>query len=147
MNYFDLSHDVETIGFTFMGDGEKMGLITDTGFVPDYCLRAFQSVDYLYIESNHDPEMYEHSRKPAHVLRRNLSATGHLSNEQCGKALQSMGLSKCKLVVLGHLSEEDNEPSRAITNARQYLPQGTPVLCAPPRSPGPWSAPYRVPGT
>jgi len=141
VNYFALSHDVETIGFTFSGDGEKLGLITDTGFVPDYCLEALKSVDYLYIESNHDPEMYKHSRKPPHIVRRNLGVTGHLSNEQCGQALRSMGLSKCKLVVLGHLSEEDNEPRRAITCARQFLPPGTPLLCAPPRTPGPWSPP------
>jgi phosphoribosyl 1,2-cyclic phosphodiesterase len=145
VNHFGLFHDVETIGFIISGDGEKMGLITDTGFVPDYCLQAFKTVDYLYIESNHDLEMYKHSKKPPHVIRRNLGTTGHLSNEQCGLALKSMGLLNCKLVVLGHLSEEDNEPRRAIAGARQFLPPDTTLLCAPPRIPGPWSVP--VPGT
>lgn len=139
VNPFRLSHDVETIGFTFSGDGEKMGFITDTGFVPGCCVQAFQSIDYLYIESNHDVEMYKHSAKPPQVIRRNLGSTGHLSNEQCGQALGSMGLSNCKLVVLGHLSEEDNEPRRAIANARQFLPPGTTLVSAPPRIPGIWS--------
>ncbi|HPZ42908.1 MAG TPA: MBL fold metallo-hydrolase [Bacillota bacterium] len=139
VNHFRLSHDVETIGFTICGDGEKMGFITDTGFVPDYCLQAFKTVDYLYIESNHDLEMYKYSKKPPHVIRRNLGSSGHLSNDQCGQALKSMGLSNCKLVVLGHLSEEDNEPRRAIASARRFLPPGIPLRCAPSRIPGPWS--------
>jgi len=136
---FELSHDVATIGFTISGDGERMGFITDTGFVPENCVKAFQALDYLYIESNHDVEMYKASSKPRHVIRRNLGPTGHLSNEQCGLALQSMGLDHCKLVVLGHLSEDDNEPCKALSNARQYLAQDTPLVSAPSRFPGSWS--------
>ncbi|MCL6561211.1 MAG: hypothetical protein K6U74_20975, partial [Firmicutes bacterium] len=136
---FRLSHDVETVGFTISGDGERMGFITDTGFVPENYFKAFQSLDYLYIESNHDVEMYKYSRKPRHVIRRNLGPTGHLSNEQCGLALQAMGLKNCKLVVLGHLSEDDNDPGRALNSARQYLAPDIPLVSAPPRVPGLWS--------
>lgn len=136
---FRLSHDVETIGFTISGSGERMGFITDTGFVPENCVKAFQSLDYLYIESNHDVEMYKSSSKPRYVIKRNLGPAGHLSNEQCGQALQSMGLENCKLVVLGHLSEDDNEPRRALNNAREHLVQDIPLVNAPSRVPGLWS--------
>lgn len=136
---FHLSHDVETIGFTINGDGERMGLITDTGFVPEHCIKAFQSLDYIYIESNHDVEMYKRSSKPRHVIRRNLGPTGHLSNEQCGLALQAMALNSCKLVMLGHLSENDNEPRKALNKTRQYIAQETALASAPSRSPSLWS--------
>lgn len=136
---FRLSHDVETIGFIINGDGERLGFMTDTGFVPESCLKAFQDLDYLYIESNHDPDMYKRSAKPCYVIKRNLGLTGHLSNKQCGQALRSMRQKNCKLVVLGHLSEEDNEPRLALDCARRNLPQGTPLLSAPSRRPGQWS--------
>ncbi|MDD4238380.1 MAG: MBL fold metallo-hydrolase [Desulfotomaculaceae bacterium] len=136
---FRLSHDVETIGFIIHGDGERLGFMTDTGFVPESCLKAFHDLDYLYIESNHDPDMYKRSDKPGYVIRRNLGLTGHLSNEQCGQALQSLGHQNCKLVVLGHLSEEDNEPRLALDCARRHLAWGTPLASAPSRKPGLWS--------
>ncbi|TEB14331.1 putative metallo-hydrolase YycJ [Pelotomaculum sp. FP] len=136
---FRLSHDVETIGFIIHGDGERLGFITDTGFVPESCLNAFRDLDYLYIESNHDLDMYKRSAKPGYVIRRNLGLTGHLSNEQCGRALQAMRQQNYKLVVLGHLSEEDNEPRLALDCAMKNLPQGTPLASAPSREPGLWS--------
>lgn len=136
---FKLSHDVETIGFFIKSGAEYMGIMTDTGFVPDNCLKAFRNLDYLYIESNHDLEFYRHSAKPRHVIRRNLGPQGHLSNIQCGEALSSMGLNKCKLVTLAHLSEDDNNPRRALESAANHLAPGTAVNCAPARVPGRWS--------
>lgn len=136
---FRLSHDVETVGFIIHGDGERLGFLTDTGFVPESCLKAFHDLDYLYIESNHDTEMYKRSTKPVHVIRRNLGLTGHLSNEQCGQALQSMWHPNCNLVVLAHLSEEDNEPGLALASARRRLGRTTPLFSAPAREPGLWS--------
>lgn len=136
---FPLSHDVETVGFTISADGERMGFITDTGYVPDRYREAFGSLDYLYIESNHDVEMYKSSSKPWHVIKRNLGPTGHLSNEQCGQALQTLDPGRCRLVVLGHLSEDDNEPRRALQNARRRLASGISLASSPPRTPGTWS--------
>ncbi|MDD3653168.1 MAG: MBL fold metallo-hydrolase [Desulfotomaculaceae bacterium] len=137
--HFSLSHDVETIGFILSSNGERMGFITDTGFVPASCLDAFQAVDYLYIESNHDPDLYKKSSKPQHVIKRNLGPAGHLSNEQCSQALKSMGLKNCKLVMLGHLSEKDNNPALALNTARRHLSPGISLVSAPARTPGCWS--------
>lgn len=137
-----LSHDVETIGFALAGDGERMGFVTDTGFVPQDCLEVLHDLDYLYIESNHDVEMYRFSSKPGHVIRRNLGPTGHLSNEQCGQVLRALRLSRCKLVLLGHLSEDDNEPRLALNSARRSLAPDIPLASAPSRVPGLWSDCY-----
>lgn len=140
----ELSHDVETIGFVIGGDGERMGYITDTGYIPEHCVEALQGLDYLYIESNHDLDMYRYSRKPRHVIKRNLGPGGHLSNEQCGQALKSFNLDKCKLVMLGHLSEEDNEPRRALSTSRSRLSPEVPLAVAPSRSPSMWSDYYKI---
>lgn len=140
-----LSHDVETIGFVIEGGGERLGFMTDTGFVPAHCLTSFQFLDYLYIESNHDVEMYRHSRKPAYVVKRNLGTTGHLSNDQCGAALEKLALEKCRLVTLAHLSEDDNTPEKALACTRRHLGPAVPLVCAPSRVPGTWSD--KVPAT
>ncbi|MFZ5596893.1 MAG: MBL fold metallo-hydrolase [Bacillota bacterium] len=134
-----LSHDVETVGFILESGGERLGLFTDTGFVPEECLVALRSLDYLYIESNHDVELYRRSLKPRHVIRRNLGPAGHLSNDQCADALGTMDNGRCRLVVLGHLSEEDNSPARAIKTAGSRLAGGVGLAVAPPRFPGEWS--------
>ncbi|AQS58241.1 MBL fold metallo-hydrolase [Desulforamulus ferrireducens] len=136
---YQLSHDVNTIGFLISDGSETLGYITDTGYVPEPCLTAFQSVDYLYIEANHDLEMYQHSRKPYFVKKRNLGPQGHLSNVQCREALTAMGLSRCKLVILAHLSEEDNLPELALNTVRPSLGTATKLVTAPARSPGKWS--------
>jgi hypothetical protein len=128
---FTLSHDVETVGFTLTVDGERMGFITDTGYVPDRYLEAFSSLDYLYIESNHDVEMYKSSSKPWHVIKRNLGPTGHLSNEQCGQAWQRSILAGANWLCLATLSEDDNEPGRALQNARRVLAPGISLTSAP----------------
>jgi len=49
-----------------------------------------------------------------------------------------MGLENCTQVVLGHLSEMDNEPNKALSKARQHLDPGTALASAPSRVPGPW---------
>lgn len=134
-----LSHDVETIGFAISSGGRRLGFLTDTGYVPESCLKDFKSMDYLYIESNHDVEMYKNSSKPPHVKRRNLGPNGHLSNEQCGLALKSMGLKNCKLVMLGHLSEDDNDPKKALDCARRNLAPEVTLVSVPARVPGVWS--------
>ncbi|SHK23245.1 MBL fold metallo-hydrolase [Desulforamulus aeronauticus] len=136
---FKLSHDVETIGFLLSDGRETLGYLTDTGFVPERCLAAFQSVNYLYIESNHDVQMYQSSRKPYFVKKRNLGPQGHLSNAQCREALHLMGLKECELVVLAHLSEEDNQPDIALDTARAGLGADTKLVTAPSRLPGEWS--------
>lgn len=136
---YQLSHDVATTGYLIKSGPESLGYMTDTGYVPESCLQAFQSVDYLYIESNHDVAMYEKSRKPGYVKKRNLGPNGHLSNTQCGQALEAMGLPNCKLVVLAHLSEEDNNPAVALNNARSCLTKNIQLTAAPARIPGCWS--------
>jgi len=116
-----------------------MGFLTDTGFIPECSLKELHSLDYLYIESNHDVEMYKRSSKPRHVIRRNLGHTGHLSNDQCGLALGTVGLDQCRMVLLGHISEDDNEPWLALNSAGRHLKPATALASAPARVPGPWS--------
>ena len=73
-------------------------------------------VDLLAIESNYDEHMTRTSARPAFVNRRNLSDSGHLSNDQCLAAVRAIGeLSphgNPRRVVLLHRSDQCNHPTK-----------------------------------
>ena len=50
---------------------------------------------------------------PLHLKERILGATGHLSNEDCAKAIVSAAPPNLKHVWLCHLSDENNHPELA----------------------------------
>ena len=68
----------------------------------------------MLLESNHDVRMVEYGPYPYNLKRRILSEIGHLSNEDCGKAIVNIlkaGLGK--KLILGHLSNTNNHPDLA----------------------------------
>lgn len=66
------------------------------------------------MESNHDIEMLMHGKYPAWLKQRMLSDTGHLSNEASSYYLSKIIGSSTKMIILAHLSEENNTPELAL---------------------------------
>ena len=120
-----LQHDLQgTTGYRFEARWAQslrhrachVGYATDLGHVPEPLLRLFEGVDALFLESNYDVEMTTTSSRPSFVNRRNLSSSGHLSNEQAFAAVQALrersaggGPSR---VVLLHRSGQCNHPTK-----------------------------------
>ncbi len=65
------------------------------------------------LESNHDTEMLKFGPYPYVLKKRILSSIGHLSNDDCGKAIIDIINDKFKKIVLGHLSKINNYPELA----------------------------------
>jgi phosphoribosyl 1,2-cyclic phosphodiesterase len=87
--------------------------MTDAGSVTDEMKETISRANYLIIEANHDVEMVEGGPYPEFLKKRILSATGHLSNTECGKVIAE-NMSEClRHVWLCHLSEENNHPELA----------------------------------
>lgn len=86
----------------------SLGFATDLGHVPDGLIEHFQGVDVLAIESNYCPRMQQASSRPWFLKRRIMGGSGHLSNEQCLRAVEAIG--PRSHVVLLHLSRECNHP-------------------------------------
>ncbi len=114
-----LQHDRQgTIGYRFESccGGASVGYATDLGHAPSHLLRHMAGVDLLCIESNYDHRMTIHSSRPAWVNRRNLSDSGHLSNDQSLAAVQAIAdLSSHgnpRRVVLLHRSSQCNHPMK-----------------------------------
>ena len=119
---FTIPHDaVDPVGFTFAGEGAKVGIVTDLGYVPDSIKFHLADVDLLMLESNHDLDMLKVGPYPWSVKQRVMGRKGHLSNEHCSQfILDDLG-PQVRHLVLGHLSEHNNHPEICRIVAAQAL--------------------------
>ncbi len=112
-----LQHDMQgTIGYRLSTRFGDIGFATDLGHAPRKLIDHFAGVDILCIESNYDEKMTINSSRPVWVNRRNLSDSGHLSNEQAYEAVQAIrGASphgNPRHVVLLHRSQQCNHATK-----------------------------------
>ena len=122
---FEVPHDSRpTVGFAIKNNRSKITIATDVGRVPAHLTRHFKNSDLIIIESNHDVEMEKNSPRSYHVIRRNLSDHGHLSNEQAKKAMEDILQKSTKLpshIFLAHISKECNTPALAYKTMSRLL--------------------------
>jgi phosphoribosyl 1,2-cyclic phosphodiesterase len=108
------------VALTFGYGGERVGLVTDLGHVPEGLAGHLEGCATLLLESNHDPALLRDGPYPEPIKRRVAGSHGHLSNEQAAALLErlSPGLAR---VVLMHLSEANNRPDLAFAAAERAL--------------------------
>ncbi|MBI3792801.1 MAG: MBL fold metallo-hydrolase [Gemmatimonadetes bacterium] len=102
---------------TCRSSGARVAVATDIGEVSGTVLRAFEKVDALVLESNHDMGMLVRGPYPPHLKQRIAARTGHLSNADCGAALATLAHRGLSHIVLAHLSEVNNTPEVAQASA------------------------------
>ena len=94
----------------------SLGYATDLGHAPPALIQHFAGVDILCIEANYDVNMTVNSPRPSFVNRRNLSDSGHLSNEQAFDAAcriaDASPHGNPRSVVLLHRSSQCNHPMK-----------------------------------
>ena len=95
------------------------------------CFETVWDSDLFVLESNHDVSMLRIGRYPWFLKQRILSDMGHLSNEDAANALvemlkkaEDMGRSKKRMVLLAHLSKENNFPQMALATMENILTAG-----------------------
>ena len=121
---FTIPHDAaDPCGFVFESQGEhiRMAIATDLGYVPPNVKAALRRVDVMLLESNHDLDMLKDGPYPWSVKRRVLSRVGHLSNHATAEFLARDYDGGAAYIVLGHLSEQNNNPSLALLAAEQAI--------------------------
>ena len=80
MHPFSIQHDtVDPVAFTIKADQVKFGVCADLGFVSSLVKTHLKECDYLYLESNHEPDMVHASPRSYVYKQRVLSRQGHLS--------------------------------------------------------------------
>jgi len=116
------SHDVADPCAFIVREGDcKLGVITDLGFPTAAVKRGINDLNALIIESNHCPRLLREGPYPWFLKQRISGQRGHLSNDQTGELLRDHLSPKTRLVYLAHLSEDNNEPELALSNAGRYL--------------------------
>jgi phosphoribosyl 1,2-cyclic phosphodiesterase len=111
---YNISHDAaEPVGYTIEAGKKKVCIATDLGYFSEEVKAAVSEADIVLLESNHDVDMVKCGPYPYNLKRRILSDIGHLSNDDCGKAIAYIAKGKCKRIILGHLSKTNNHPQLA----------------------------------
>ncbi len=129
---FHTSHDTdESVGYRVEGSG-VYAHATDTGCVTEEMRAALSGADTVLLESNHDEQMLRYGPYPFFLKRRILSERGHLSNAACAAFAAELAAGGTKRIILGHLSQENNTPEKAMAETgRALLGTGTALYCAP----------------
>lgn len=127
---FSTPHDAaSSVGYSITGDGCRMVLCTDLGYVTEQVKGAVRGCDLLVCEANHDEDWVRSSSYPYALRARILGDYGHLSNE-AGAELAALAVeSGTRTVVLAHLSQQNNTPA----HARQAVCRRLAALCDPER--------------
>lgn len=149
-----VSHDAkEPCGYHIAAaSGGKVVVLTDLGCRDDSLIDPLSEANLIVLEANHDLSMLRTGPYPQHLKRRVLSATGHLSNSDCGQLLAASlrRVSNPGEVWLAHLSQTNNRPQLAVSHVRQSLAAAgvaTNVIALPRQATGPtWSASRPNPG-
>lgn len=107
---FATSHDAPgSCGYRI----EDVGVLTDSGYVPEAAGEILSGVSLLILEANHDVDTLREGSYPYFLKQRILGAEGHLSNETAGHFAASMAQRGTQEIVLAHLSRENNTPELA----------------------------------
>lgn len=119
---FGIYHDaIEPVGYCIHYKNSKISLLTDTGCVDENIKKKIGKSDLLLIESNHNIEMVKTGRYPWPLKKRILGDLGHLSNEAAGEIISDVYTDEMKVVLLAHLSQENNFPELAYTTVSNII--------------------------
>ena len=126
---FCIPHDAsDPCGYSFCLGNLKASIATDIGCIREGWMNAVAGSDILLLESNYDEDMLKAGKYPYVLKKRILGRSGHLSNEDAGKAAVQLVQRNCKNIILGHLSKENNFPELAEQTVRLALHEAGCVL-------------------
>ncbi|MEE4359355.1 MAG: MBL fold metallo-hydrolase [Desulfococcaceae bacterium] len=117
---FSTSHDAgDPAGFC-IGE-KKIGIATDLGIPTQVVREHLRGCALVMLEANHDPEMLMKGPYPWYLKQRVRSRTGHLSNMQSSALLREILHPELRHIILGHLSEKNNHPEKALAAGKEAI--------------------------
>ncbi len=137
---FRKSHDAkDPHSFMVSGQGINIGIITDIGHACKQVIKYFSQCHAAFLESNYCADMLANGSYPYHLQKRISSDEGHLSNAQALDLFMNYKSPDLRLLILSHLSKNNNKPelvntlfnqqagNTQIVVASRYV--ATPVFC------------------
>ncbi len=117
---FAISHDaVKPVSYAFRAGGHKIGMATDLGKYDETIVESLRESEILYLEANHDENMLLAGSYPYELKLRIMGGRGHLSNDAASELIGRLLHESLRVIVLGHLSRENNYPELAYETVRQ----------------------------
>jgi len=124
-------HDsAEPVQFVFscVKSSKKLGILTDSGHISQHMLKAYSNLDGLLLEFNYDDEMLNNGPYPLSLKQRVSSDYGHLSNQQSMSLLKTIDIGKMNKLIIGHISEKNNDPTIIDELFKQEVDLPVPLL-------------------
>lgn len=115
------ARDCRALVLTDMRSGARAGVAMDVGHVPDALPTAFERLDLIVVESNHDEQMLARGPYPWSLKQRISGGLGHLSNGAAAAFVSACAHKGLRGVLLTHLSETNNLPALAVERTREAL--------------------------
>lgn len=117
-----LPHDAaEPAGFLFSDGQARLGVVLDCGRPDRRVAQSFRGLGALVLECNHDPAMLDAGTYPRWLKRRVAGPLGHFSNAQAAAFLELIGPPWPQVIVLAHLSANNNRPELALDAIRAVV--------------------------
>ncbi len=111
---FKTPHDAAcSVGYRVDVGAASIAVATDIGHISESWLGAIEGCQLVMLEANHDPDMLINGTYPESLKQRILSDRGHLSNDACARAAVRLVRSGTRVILLSHLSENNNTPRLA----------------------------------
>jgi len=118
---FIKSHDAnDPHSFIVSNNAVHVGVITDIGYACTHVIKHFKLCDAVFLESNYCEQMLENGSYPLHLKKRISSKKGHLSNDQALELFLKHKPENLQLLILSHLSENNNHPEIVNTLFTQH---------------------------
>jgi phosphoribosyl 1,2-cyclic phosphodiesterase len=108
--------------------GKRLGIMTDLGYVFDGLAPIVETLDAVFLESNHDEVMLDSGPYPASLKRRIRGEGGHISNVESAGLLRAG--QRLRWACLSHLSEKNNDPRLALRTHRSMNGPDLPLYVA-----------------
>lgn len=119
-----VSHDAaDPCGYHIRLAEFTVTVVIDLGRREPALLEYLAASDLIVLEANHDEALLRAGPYPAHLKRRVLSPTGHLSNADCGRLLGDALATarRSPTIWLAHLSTTNNRPALARQTVERAL--------------------------
>ena len=119
---FETSHDaVEPVGYTLQNGDSILTIATDLGYVSDNVYEHLLSSNLSVIESNYDRNLLMYGNYAYPLKCRIQSDIGHLSNDDTANLILDLAREGKRDFVLGHISQNNNEPEQAMFSVNNTL--------------------------
>ena len=119
---FRISHDAkEPLGFTFANEESILTIATDLGYVSDDVYKQLSDSTFTVLECNYDRNLLMYGPYSYPLKCRIQSDIGHLSNDDTSDTILCLAKEGKRNFLLGHISENNNEPEQALFAVNQAL--------------------------